>query len=361
MKHKKIFEISICTVVVFLIASACTSPSPASTPVAPTPTSVPSPTLTMAEMNPSPRGYVSMAYDSESNQVILFGGQTGVYTDPANDNDETWAFDVTSNTWKEMKPSVSPPAGAAGVLAYDVESDRVILYGNTRILSTSNTTWAYDFNSNTWTKMEAKGPDGHLGLKMAYDVESDRIILFGGYDVQSNSFYDDTWAYDFNSDSWVEMKPAISPAGRNFHMMTYDSKIDRVLMWGGDRGEINAIWAYDFNTNTWEQKETKGGPGRRAYGVLTYDAASDQTVLFGGNPGGSNDVWSYDYNQNQWKKMDSSEGPRFLSRHAFLYIPGTDRFILFGGQLGAEEYTYTQQTWAYDLNTNTWEDVTRSP
>ena len=360
MKPKKIFEFSIYAAVVFLITNACATPLPENTPVPPTPTPVPSPTLTMAEMNPSPRGYVSMAYDSESKQVILFGGQTGFYGDSANFSNETWAFDVTTNTWKEMKPSTSPSPGGAGALAYDVESDRVILCGNTLTLSASGTTYAYDYNSNTWTTMKAKGPSGHLGLKMAYDVESDRIISFGGFSTQTWSYYDDTWAYDFNSDSWVEMKPATNPPPRNFHMMTYDSKIDRVLMWGGGGGP-HEMWAYDFNTNTWEQTQAKGGPGRRDYGVFTYDAASDLIVLFGGNPGGSNDVWSYDYNQNEWKKMDSSEGPRFLSRHAFVYIPDTDRFMLFGGQLGGKEFTYTQQTWMYNLNTNSWEDVTRSP
>jgi hypothetical protein len=41
---------------------------------------------------PSPRGYVSMAYDAESQQVVLFGGQTGPWHLRTSINGETWAL-----------------------------------------------------------------------------------------------------------------------------------------------------------------------------------------------------------------------------------------------------------------------------
>jgi N-acetylneuraminic acid mutarotase len=349
------------------VASQPTSTSIPPTVTQPSPTTLPtaSPTVTF-ELNPSPRGYVSMAYDSESKQIIMFGGQTGEFGDSANFSDETWAYDVVAQTWANMKPAVSPQAGAAGSLAYDVESDRVILYGNTRVLSVSGETWAYDFNSNTWTKMKAKGPLGHLGLRTAYDVESDRIILFGGYSINRDEMYQDTWAFDFNSDSWVEMKPAARPPGQNFHSMTYHVKADRVLLWGGDTETGSSrppkdpsIWVYDYNTNTWEQKLTNNGPNARAYGAMAYDTSSDEIVLYGGYTIGSNEMWAYNYDANTWTKLESSVDPGKLSRHAFVYVPDIDRFILFGGQLGNEEFTYGQSTWIYDLNANTWMDRTR--
>ena len=95
-----------------ILQSSCSAPSQGSKP--PTtvqPTLTLSPTPEVIGSNPSPRGYVSMAYDSESEQVKLFGGQAGIYTDSNNSNNETWAFDVATNTWKEMKPNLSPPAG----------------------------------------------------------------------------------------------------------------------------------------------------------------------------------------------------------------------------------------------------------
>jgi N-acetylneuraminic acid mutarotase len=89
-------------------------------------------------------------------------------------------------------------------------------------------TWAYDYNTNTWKEM-AKGPPKHLGARLAYDSESGRIILFGGSDIATWRYINDTWSYDFNTDTWTEMKPATSPPGRNYQAMIYDAKSDRVL------------------------------------------------------------------------------------------------------------------------------------
>ena len=69
-----------------------------------------------------------MAYDSESKQVILFGGQIGDSMETIEFSGETWAFDVTNRTWMNMKPTESPRYGVANPIAYDSESDQIILY-----------------------------------------------------------------------------------------------------------------------------------------------------------------------------------------------------------------------------------------
>lgn len=346
---------------------------PTLTPLPPTSTLLPptaTPTEEPIELNPSPRGYISMAYDSESKQVILFGGQTGDFQDPANYSSETWAYDVTTQTWTDMKPAEAPSAKAAAELAYDAESDRVILFGGGRGLSSSRDTWAYDYNTNTWSKMKAQGPAKHLGPRMAYDAESDRIILFGGYDYDAYKMFQDTWAYDYNTDTWSEMKPDASPPGQNFHAMTYDSKADRVILWGGDTTTPDpthppmngSVWAYDFNTNTWQEKKNSTGPGARAYHAIAYGENSDQVFLYGGYDTGTQEMWVYNYNTNAWIRLaEPSAFPGALSRFAMAYIPDTDQFIVFGGQVGSRHFRYTDQTWVYDFNTNTWTDLTRIP
>jgi hypothetical protein len=151
-------------------------------------------------------------------------------------------------------------------LVYDSESDRIILFGGAtgatrETASILNDTWAYDYNTNTWTEM-AKGPEDHLGYRMAYDSESDRSILFGGMVYPRIKLLNDTWAYDFNTDTWTEMQPSTSPPVRNYHAMAYDTQADRVILFGGsdsrDKG-IPDTWAYDFNTNTWQELERGEG------------------------------------------------------------------------------------------------------
>ncbi|MFO7624537.1 MAG: kelch repeat-containing protein [Anaerolineales bacterium] len=350
------------------IAPSTVTSVPATATTVPTATPVPTATATITPteipaLNPSARGDVSMAYDSESDKIILFGGHTGGdYDDPAHYNGETWAYDVATNTWTEMKPIPGPKARSHHGSAYDSESDRVILFsgGDHRDLSLPDT-WAYDYNTNTWTEM-AKGPANRYGFRMAYDSESDRIILFSGHRFP-NEFLNDTWAYDFNSDTWTQMQPSTSPKGRAFHGMTYDAQIDRVIVFGGDVNYAprSDTWTYDFNTDTWEEvKLDMGTPPRGRFDLaMVYDAGADQTILYGGHTGGS-ETWVFDYSLRTWTQLEPDQAPGTRSLHSLVYSSAAEQVILFGGQLFTQ-FDYTDQTWSFDLNSNTWTNLTRSP
>ena len=321
---------------------------------------------------PSPRGYVSLAYDAESKQVVLFGGQTGDFRLRTSCNGETWTYNVRSKLWTQLFPKLEPRDRGATELDYDSESDRVIMYGGACRGSGTwgmNETWAYDTNTVTWKRM-ADGPNWHLGGRMAYDAQSDRMILFGGLDVQDWFYYDDTWAYDYNTNTWQEMSPSLKPPGRNYQAMTYDSKADRVLTWGGmywDESPLpESMWAYDFNTNSWEEFPTDENPypKSRDYAAMAYDVESDRTILFGGlsieDPDGEVGTWAYDYNTHTWQEMKPVIEPPSVSRHAMVYSAATDQVLLFGGELDdGEQYTYTNEIWAYDYNSNTWTNLTK--
>lgn len=376
MNQKKLTLQIVHLILFMFLVAGCNINQPAptptpehTTPIPPTATVVPAATMSLAEnasLNPSPRAYTSLAYDAESDRVILFGGQTGNYNNPDNFNGETWTYDVAANKWTQMDPILGPSGRAAHEMAYDAESDRIILFGGFFNWNSLNDTWAYDYNTNTWKEMTAKGPASHLGARLAYDAESDRIILFGGYDLAGSFLYNDTWAYDFNSDTWTEMKPSISPSGRNYQAMTYDSKADRVLTWGGSdvRGNFDdmSIWSYDFNTNTWQEMKPGEGslPSGRDYPVMVYDAESDRTILYGGSLGGK-ETWAYDNNTNTWTKLEPSTVPGTRSRHIMVYSVAADQVILFGGQIGSKEFNYSFETWAYDFNSNMWRNVTSLP
>lgn len=337
---------------------------PTDTPVPPTDTPVPAtntpePTATPENVEwPSARGFVPMAYDVESDRFVVFGGQTGVWGDPAGVSSETWIFDANTNRWTEMKPASGPSPKAIASLVYDAESDRVILFGggDADLNAPRNETWAYDTNTNTWTQMAA-GPEGRVDPGLAYDAESDRVILFGGAVVSEAELPVDTWAYDFNTDTWTEMKPETHPPGRNAHGMAYDVESDRVLAWGGGPNgsyrEPNdqSMWAYDYNSNTWEKMPIpEKSPINRPDVAMAYDAESDQTILVGGQPRGD-ETWAYDFNANTWVQMEPSI---YLSRHAMAYSDAADRVFVFGGQVGMTQDNYTNETWSYDHNSNTW-------
>ncbi len=170
-----------------------------------------------------------------------------------------------------MEPPTQPLKLATHNLAYDAESDRVVLFGGDAEGVPSDETWAYDLNANTWTNMEpAARPSRRHSHALAYDAESDRVVLFGGH-LPSVYFgasvhSDQTWAYDFNTNTWTNMEPPTQPLKLAAHNLTYDAESDRVVLFGGDAPGLNSddqTWAYDLNANTWTDLSPAelGNPG----------------------------------------------------------------------------------------------------
>jgi len=165
------------------------------------------------------------------------------------------------------------------------------------------------------------------------------------------------------------MKPSTSPPARDNPVMAYDTRADRVILWGGDNGwgesstvkKDESVWSYDYNTNTWEEiKPGKGlWPDGRELAAMAYDAKSDRMIMSGGYWAiGTDETWAYDYNANTWTKLEPNTAAGKLSGSVMVYVPTMDRTILFGGQVGASASNYTDKTWSYDFNANTWTAVT---
>jgi len=325
-----------------------------------------------------------MAYDVESDRVILFGG----LIDPENGLfDDTWAYDVGENAWTKMSPATS--AGqAGGAMAYDVQSDRMVLFTGEFFYGIrenppaepASETWTYDYNTDTWTNMEpTEAPHGLNGTRMVYDAESDRMILFGGLDAESIPtgdfrFLNDTWAYDLDANTWTKMAPDSSPPGRNWFAMAYDPGSDRVILFGGGwpGQRFDDLWAYDYNTDTWEALNPSEMPADRSYSNLVYAVGSERMMLFGGaNAAGEvplSDMWVYhlDTNtwteladKNAWTKLEPGTYPSPRGWYGAVYSTRAERVILFGG--GSNRDRFTGETWIYDPEANVWTNVTPSP
>ncbi|MFQ5820207.1 MAG: Kelch repeat-containing protein [Candidatus Heimdallarchaeota archaeon] len=324
------------------------------------------------DTGPSVSTMHAMAYDVESDRIILFGGRTA----GGGTSSETWAYDFNSNAWTNMAPPTMPIKTRGGhAIAYDVESDRIILFGGrTAGGGTSSETWAYDFNSNTWTNLSpATTPPARAMPRMAYDAESDRIILFGG--MIWNAFpFNDTWAYDFNSNTWTNMNPPTMPVGRRQHAMAYDAESDRVILFGGndentdrpptEQGNHQDTWAYDYNSNTWTNMDPTEKPFPRICPAMAYNAEVDRFILFGGmrNPqvgdtSEDDDTWAYDFNTNTWMAMNSVNHPSRLEDPTMAYDAESNRIILYGGILTSEAWgarprtAFKTETWVYEYPT----------
>jgi CubicO group peptidase (beta-lactamase class C family) len=328
------------------------------------------------------RGHPAIAYDPEANRVILFGGIQHWPT-PLLD---TWAYDPAAKQWSRLHPAQAPQG--AGSMVYDSRAGRMILYAssssdltNTKVFGVApqGETWAYDSKTDTWTNRQAANtPQGLAFARLAYDSESDRVILFGGVDYsQGTQFHvpesDATWAYDFGANTWTKMNPDVKPPARDGQAMTYDVAADRVIVFGGETGgwengltdtPLGDAWAYDYNTDAWTELKPAAAPAPRCYASFVYDPGTQRDLLVGGDPLQATvpyfaDTWAYIFKSNTWTNLSPSTGPSPMAYQGMAFIPTTKQIVAFvGGSLYAQ---YVEAYWLYDLAGNQWRMIPIKP
>ena len=195
-----------------------------------------------------------------------------------------WMLDPNNYTWKRLckNEAVSDSGYQAHSPIYDKESNKIILFNQI------GETWSFHVESKKWINRKPNpSPSPRCGHSMVYDVESDRAILFGGVGCTciDAPIFNDTWSYDFNSNTWAELKPTSSPPNRMYASMTYNSNDNKVILWGGRLWEPLkdiSIWEHDFAKKNWIEIINNEGPEiEYAYPGLFHISSKNWLLLFG--------------------------------------------------------------------------------
>jgi N-acetylneuraminic acid mutarotase len=275
-----------------------------------------------------------------------------------------WRFEVGTG-WQQLEGEcdfelcVEGYPDVVGLAFYDPVAETAVL-----VHDTGRGTFAFDPATGSFQDLRATGPAGAAGAALGYDAESGVAILFGGLDFSTFAINNDTWAFDARQHEWTQMDPAAAPGIGNYHLMAYDPVSDRMILFGGagagDR-PYGETWAYDYNSDTWTNLEPETAPPPRYYSEMVYDPARHKMVLFGGtsNPDSAtfDDTWTYDPATNEWTEIDAP-GPSVRGWHSMAYDDASGKIVLFGGGLRREDYQ--ADTWLFDPETRTWQDVTTS-
>ena len=294
-----------------------------------------------------------------------------------------WALDAMARRWTLLKGEAMVRY-MTGAEAYDAESDRIVVQdafgGDTMVL---------DADLEHWERKDICQAPVTNGTAMAYDAESDRMILFGGFYASGSQSSDETWAYDYNTDTWTQMEPEIVPPARSDHVMVYDGATDRVYMWGGwprdnmyDRGPQvggssepdpatfdRQVWAYDYNDDAWMSLGDAGAPQvTLADAGAAHHPATGRMILFGGLQANSysDQTWAYSYQDQAWAELLTDESPSPRRDHSMAYDSSGDKIVLFGGATGDPEHygrsgNYSDELWLFDPKADQWSQVTPVP
>ncbi|MBI4907158.1 MAG: hypothetical protein HY820_26265 [Acidobacteria bacterium] len=282
---------------------------------------------------PSGRVDGVLAYDARSRTVYMFGGRDG---SPRND---LWSYSLDRQEWSEVPASGALPAARFGhTLIMDARRGQLVLFGG-QAGGFFSDTWAFDISSRSWRQLapDNAGPSRRYGHSGVYDGVRDRMIISHGF--TDSGRFDDTWTFDLATNRWRDVSPAPGsrPLRRCLHHAVIDDAGNQMLLYGGCSSGAGPcpqgdLWSFDLAAHRWtEIRGSTKPPGRQWYGGA-FDSERRRLLIFGGSGdlGNLNDTWEFDTAAQSWTKLAIDGPPAPRERQEAVFAAGTGA-IFFGG------------------------------
>jgi hypothetical protein len=122
---------------------------------------------------------------------------------------------------------------------------------------------------NAWLQLNVTGnwfrklglwpPDATAFISISPIVDDNKILLFGGSDG-AYSFYDQTWLFDVNNNTWTQLFPSQKPSPRAATAMAPIWNDDKVILFGGfdSLHKMDDTWIYDLSDNEAPRSKLRG-------------------------------------------------------------------------------------------------------
>jgi len=319
---------------------------------------------------PSWAGLGAAAFDTQDDELVVVA--THVFAPPdeaASTQTGMWSWN--GRQWFQLHPTTMPPPLSYFSMAYDSATNQLVLFGGIQANQATNVppyghTWTW--NGNDWVEQHpVSSPPARSEATMAYDAAARQVVLFGG-DASapgfSSSYLADTWTWDGND--WTVQHPSTVPPPRVQATMAYDNATRQVVLFGGiAQGPshmfgpplLGDTWTWDGRD--WVQRHSPQSPGARAYAGMGYDSSGHDVVLVGGITSGSialilNDTWLW--TGSSWTMGSSRKSLPGFSQPLIAQEPQRSGAVLFGGNTGSVGGTSINiEIWTW--NDGEWTDV----
>jgi hypothetical protein len=281
-------------------------------------------------ISPTARAYFAMAYDADSEKIVLFGGFNG--TQHIHD---TWTFDGT--TWKKMFPTHWPAGRAGAQMAYDAVAHRIVLFGGYDGTSYLGDTWLWNGATSQWTRATPQhSPPAETG-PMLFTDPNGHADIFGGY---NGHFYQLTMWQWIGSD-WTQLHPATVPTARSYGAVALNPLTKKVILYGG-LGDVNPVNTWIYDGTTWTQQNPGTQPNYVYGGTGVAQPAKKTIITFGGAAGGGPVHATWRWLGTTWKRIFVNQAPPAREGSGAAYDAALGYSVLFGGQ---GQSTLLNDTW----------------
>lgn len=194
-------------------------------------------------------GHVAL-YDPPRHRMIVFGGlgpDGHVLSD-------AWSLALSDPpAWTPLSPA-GPPPGTRWLasVAYDSQRERMLVFGGEKDFWYTNETWALSLSGPPeWSLLSPAGPlpAAREQASLVYDERRDRLVLHGGSTLFGNRM-DDTWELPLSAPpAWIRLQPSgYAPRARSGHTAIRDKRSDRMIVFGGyeQSGVLDDLWSLEW-------------------------------------------------------------------------------------------------------------------
>lgn len=311
--------------------------------------------------NPSPRSYPRMAWDSDSGQLIAFGGASPVDsgTQRPYDSNETWAW--TGSRWVQRFPATSPSGRTGQYMVHDSTRGRIVLFGGRQATGGLDNefrlltdTWVYD-NGNWSEVVTPNAPTPRQHGAMAFDPVRNRVVLFGGTVFKAdgitleNNF--ETW--EFDGTTWVlgsHNKPELLRP-----MLAWDRQRSQMILVGSDTAFKPKMYRLDAQAAQWQEVTPEKMPDCVSDASMVYQDHNGTIMTVGGvcsiSTSFSDQVW--EWNGTTWTEIKTTIPLTRGTAFALGYDPLRATTVLYGGFVAFESVPrsttalYRQNNWSF--------------
>lgn len=316
-------------------------------------------------------------YDAASNEMVIFGGDSQLaktFTD-----DHVLVLSAANGltvgaTWTQDGPA--PRYHSASV--YDSATDQLLMFGGDSAAGPLNDVWSEeqivsggqaDQPATRWVQVfPAKtAPVARFGHSGIYDATSNRVIVFGG-GINNTACLNDLWVLDdanssLGTPTWLGLTASgTAPGARMNHNAVYDPALNVMLVYGGANcggHYFSDVWTLsnangEGGTPTWTKVVPSGtAPAPRENASAVYDSVNNVLTIYAGDAGGTgfSDVWTLS-NANghggtpRWTQLTpTGTAPPARTGQSAVYDSTNNRMIIYGGINSVSGTGYLGDTW----------------
>jgi hypothetical protein len=213
-----------------------------------------------------------------------------------------------------------------------------------------------------WVQLEPSGepPSPRLYHSLVWDDTEGQVCLFGGR--STGIPLNDLWALNVDEPAWSQVQPGGPlPPARFGQNAVFDPQERRMLIFGGQAGEafFNDLWAFTSQDNAWTEITPAGPrPAPRQGAGAALDTGAGRLYVTHGltTQGYLDDTWALDLTSATWEDLSPSAGrppKRCFSRAVWDSTSG--RLLLYAGESG--EKPFLGDLWAFDPVSRVWEEL----